>query len=211
VPTSFLAPLPGNGSNTSLELFQLYTFHTFPHIHMEFSPSYPDVPSREYLQPPPSCHAILSDGYEIHPSLIAMVCAQSFSGRKDESSYAHLQEFEQNCSMLTISGMNQNTLRWKLFPFSLTGEAKIWYDRKAGRVRGDWIKLKDEFCLFFFLVTKVFQLRIQLLTFMQGEELIGVAWERFMLMANFGPPHGIPEEMLMSTSLVVLIRRACIL
>jgi hypothetical protein len=51
--------------------------------------------------------------------------------------------------------MNQDTLQWKLFPFSLTGEVKIWYDRKAGKVGGDWIKLKDESCLFFFLVTKV--------------------------------------------------------
>jgi hypothetical protein len=93
--------------------------------------------------------------------------------------------------------MNQNTLRWKLFPFSLTKEVKIWYDRKVGRVGGDWIKLKDEFYLFFFPVTKVFMLCVQLLTFKQGEESLGAAWERFMLMANFGTPHGIPEEMLM--------------
>jgi hypothetical protein len=76
--------------------------------------------------------------------------------------------------------MNQNTLRWKLFPFCLTGEAKVWYNRKAGRVGGDWIELKDEFCLFFFPVTKVMPLHIQLLTFKQGEESLGVAWVRFM-------------------------------
>jgi hypothetical protein len=52
---------------------------------MEFSPIYPAVPSREYLELPPSFHPILFDGYEIHPSLIA---AQSFSSRKDESPYA---------------------------------------------------------------------------------------------------------------------------
>jgi hypothetical protein len=55
-------------------------------------------------------------------------------------------------------------------PFSLTGEVKIWYDRKAGRVGEDWIKLKDEFCLFFFPVTKVRSLRVQMLTFKKGEE-----------------------------------------
>jgi hypothetical protein len=93
--------------------------------------------------------------------------------------------------------MNQNTLRWKLFPFSLTGEAKVWYGQKAEKVGGDWIKLKDEFYLFFFPVTKGFPLRAQLLTFKQGEESLGAAWERFMLMANSRPPHGIPEEMLM--------------
>jgi hypothetical protein len=136
---------------------------------MEFAPSYSAFPSREYLEPPQSCHPILSDAYEIHLSLIAMVHAQSFSGRKDESPYAHLPEFEQNCSLLTIPDMNQNTLQWKLFPFSLAGEAKIWYDRKARRVGGEWIKLKDEFCLFFFHVTKVLPFHIRLQSFKQGD------------------------------------------
>jgi hypothetical protein len=75
--------------------------------------------------------------------------------------------------------------------------AKVWYNRKAVSVGGDWIELKDEFCLFFFHVTKVLPLRIQLLTFKQGEESLGAAWERFIQMANSGPPHSILEEMLM--------------
>ena len=128
MPASFLSPLPGNGSNTRLRVNQPYDF---PFIHMEFSPSYPAVPSRKYLELPPSCHPILSDGYEIHPSLVAMVHAQSFSGKKDHCSYAHLQIFEENCCLLIIPGMTQNTLWWKLFPFSLTGGARLWYNRTA--------------------------------------------------------------------------------
>ena len=157
-----LAPLPGNGSNTRFRVSQPYNF---PSFHIEFSPSYPVVPSREYLEPPPSCHPILSDGYKIRPSLVAMVHAQSFSSRKDECPYAHLQAFEENCSLLIIPGITQHTLRWKLFPFSLTGEAKIWYNRTTRRVGGDWIQLKDEFCLFFFTVSKVIPHRKQLLSF----------------------------------------------
>ena len=176
--TSFLAPLPGNGSNTSTRAFQLYTYPSIhPPFHMEFPPSYPAVPYREYMELPPSCHPILSDGYEIHPSLVAMVRASPFYGRRDECPYTHLQEFEENCSLLIIPGMNQNTLRWKLFPFSLTGRAKTWYYRTAVRVGGDWIQLKDEFCLFFLPVPKVIPHRIQLLTFEQGDnESLGAAW-----------------------------------
>ena len=172
MPINFLAPLPGNGSNTRLRANQPYDF---PSIHMEFSPSYPVVPSREYLERPPSCHPILSDGYEIRPSLVAMVHAQSFSGKKDECPYAHLQIFEENYSLLIIPGMSQNTLRWKLFPFSLTGEAKFWYNRMARRVGGDLIQLKDEFCLFFYPISKVIPHRKQLLSFKQGDESLGVA------------------------------------
>jgi hypothetical protein len=62
------------------------------------------------------------------------------------------------------------------------GKARIWYNRKVGRVGGDWI---------------VLPLCIQVLSLKQGEESLGVAWERFMQMANSGPPRSIPEEMLM--------------
>ena len=135
MPTSFLVPLPWNGSNTSTKAFQLYTYPSIhPSFHMEFSTSYPAVPYHEYMELPPSCHPILSDGYEIRPSLVAMVRASTFSGRKDESPYTHLQEFEQNCSLLIIPGMNQDTLRWKLFPFSLTERVKTWYYRTVVRV-----------------------------------------------------------------------------
>ena len=156
---------------------------------MEFSPSYPAIPSREYLELPPSCHPILSDGNEIRLSLVAMVRAHSFSSRKDECPYAHLQAFEENCSLLIILGMTQHTLRWKLFLFSLTRDAKIWYSRTKGRVWGDWIQLKDEFCLFFYPISKVIAHRNQLMTFDQGDESLGVAWARFMHLVESGPPH----------------------
>ena len=58
-----------NGSNTRFRVSQPYDFSSYP---MEFSSSYPVVSSSEYLEPPPSCHPIISDGYEIRPSLVAM-------------------------------------------------------------------------------------------------------------------------------------------
>ena len=167
MPTSFLAPLLGNGSNTRFRISLPYNFPSYP---MEFSPIYPIVPSSKYLEPPPSCHPILSEGYEIRPSLVAMVRTQSFSGREDECPYAQLQVFEKNCSLLIIPGMTQHTLRWKLFPFSLTGGARIWYNRTARGVGGDWIQLKDEFCLFFYPISKVIAHRNQLMTFEQRNE-----------------------------------------
>jgi hypothetical protein len=53
-----------------------------------------------------------------------MVREQSFSGDKDENPYSYLREFEQLCLCLVITGMSQDTLKWKLFLFSLTGRAK---------------------------------------------------------------------------------------
>ena len=87
------------------------------------------APSRSshHGERPPSHHPILTPGYEIRPCLVAMVRSQSFSERKDENPYTHLREFEQNCSIISIPGMHHETVKWKLFPFSLTGRAKEWY------------------------------------------------------------------------------------
>jgi hypothetical protein len=54
-----------------------------------------------------------------------MVQNQSFSGKEDENPQTHLNKFKQTCACLYIKGMSDETLRWKLFPFSLEGKAKI--------------------------------------------------------------------------------------
>ena len=94
------------------------------------------VPKGELLEPPPSLHPILTDGYELCPAFIAMVRKQSFSSIEDENPYNHLREFEQLCSCLTIAGMTQETIKWKLFSFSLLGRAKQWYAHTIGGVNG---------------------------------------------------------------------------
>ena len=77
--------------------------------------------------------------------LLAMNSTQgnSFSGRDCENPYHHLRKFEQVCSCKKISGMTHETLKWKLFPFSLSGEAKQWYIRVVGGVNGSWIELRE--------------------------------------------------------------------
>ena len=78
----------------------------------------------ELLEPTPVSKPTHSSGCELHPSLKAMVQAQSFSGHDCENPRHHLLAFKEMCSCLSISGMTQETLKWKLFPFSLTGKAK---------------------------------------------------------------------------------------
>jgi hypothetical protein len=85
----------------------------------------------EFLEPTPVPKPIRSSGCELHPSLKAMVRAQPFSGHDDENPCHHLQEFEEMCSCLSISGMTQETLKWKLFPFFHgKGEAMVHVCRR---------------------------------------------------------------------------------
>jgi hypothetical protein len=87
-----------------------------------------------------------------------MVREQSVHGDKDESPHSHLREFEQLSSGLVIAGMSQNTLKWKLFPFSLMGRAKQWYLLSLRSMEGDWECLRKAFFLTFFPTTQVVKL-----------------------------------------------------
>jgi len=87
------------------------------------------APRSTRLEPPSSAQPIFADSYELHPSSITKVQEHIFSGDERENPYAHLREFEQVCSCFHISGMLQDTLKWKIFPFSLMGIAKLWYTR----------------------------------------------------------------------------------
>ena len=62
---------------------------------MDFTPIYKFfAPKGELLEPPPSSHQILTDGYDLGPDLIAMIQERPFSGQVDEDPYTHLREFE---------------------------------------------------------------------------------------------------------------------
>jgi len=62
-----------------------------------------------------------------------MIQNLSFSGKEDENPYLHIRDFEQTCDCLRIEGISNKTLRWKLFPFSLRGEARQCYNQKVGQ------------------------------------------------------------------------------
>jgi len=77
---------------------------------MDSTPIYKlSAPKGELLEPPPSSHPILTDGYELCPAFIAMVREQTFSGKEAKNPYLHLRDFEQLCSYLNISGMTHET------------------------------------------------------------------------------------------------------
>ena len=123
------------------------------------------APTSTCLEPLESSKPILTPGCELCPCLINMVRDQSFLGKDDENPYSHLNEFEQTYACLRIAGMSDETLRWKLFPFSLKGKAKRWYKLTIGSRQGDWEALYSSFCLHFFLISRVVSLHSEVLSF----------------------------------------------
>jgi hypothetical protein len=127
-------------------------------------------PTSASFKPPESLEPILASGYELCPCFINMIWEQSFSGEGDANSYSHLQEFEQIYACLHIAGMLDESLRWKLFPFSLTGKAKHWYNLTVGSMQGNWETLCSKFFLRFFSISRVVSLWIEVLTFKQHKD-----------------------------------------
>jgi hypothetical protein len=82
-----------------------------------------------------------------------------------ENSYKHLQDFEEICATQMISGMNHEALKWKAFPFSLTGWEKQWYKLHVSSCHGSWVILKDQFCFTFFPLYKIIDLHNEVLNF----------------------------------------------
>jgi hypothetical protein len=94
--------------------------------------------------------------------------------------------------------MTQETIRWKLFPFSLTGKAKQWYTFIVGSANGDWDEHKDKFCLAFSPMSRISSLPRAILEFEQCEkESIGSAWAWFLTLLHDGPDLSLPDGVIL--------------
>jgi hypothetical protein len=152
----------------------------------------------KYLEPATTTHPIEAEGSEIRPDFRSLVRELNFAGGLDENPYKHLQDFEEICATLMISGMNHETLNWKAFPFSLMGWEKQWYKLHVSSCHGSWVILKDQFCFAFFLLSKIIDLHNEVLNFAQKEgESLGATWSRYNQLALSGLELSIPDAMFM--------------
>jgi hypothetical protein len=133
-----------------------------------FTPIYQcSAPMSTSHRPKESYKPILAPAYELWPCLIEMVQNHPFLVKEDKNPYLHLWDFKQTYDCLHIVGMLDEVIRWKLFPLSLRGRARIWYDRTIESKQGDWGSLRSNFYLDFFPIHKVINLRAEVITFKQ--------------------------------------------
>jgi hypothetical protein len=62
--------------------------------------------------------------FELKPSLINMVQADLFSGKVHEDAIAHLQNFLEKGTTISIKDIPKETILLHLFPFPLKGRAR---------------------------------------------------------------------------------------
>jgi hypothetical protein len=138
--------------------------------------------------------------YEIKARIIEMATATPFEGMDMENQYRHIRHFTTLCNTVYQEGVPNEWFKWNFFPYSIAGEAKIWYSFAYFEVEGNWNKLTKKFCEKFLPISKVQHLKRQVITFMQGEEeVIDQAWNRFNELIEQGPRLGFSSDILLHT------------
>ena len=109
---------------------------------------------RDYLQPTrssaPSCNIFPTNAnnFNFKPSMISLLL--KFCGLDSENPYLHFKEFEEVFSTFYDQSCNEETIRLKLFPFSLIERAKTWLNSLRPRSIGTWQEMQTEFLQKFF-------------------------------------------------------------
>ena len=71
--------------------------------------------------------AVAANTFELKPNTIQMIQQfVQFDGLQDEDPYAHLANFLELCDTFKINGISDDSIRLRLFPFSLRKKAKQW-------------------------------------------------------------------------------------
>ncbi|GJZ51704.1 hypothetical protein Tco_0606219 [Tanacetum coccineum] len=68
----------------------------------------------------------LGDNFTIKGHHLSMIKDRQFDGRSRANPYKHIAKFVEVCGMFRYGNTNVDTIKLKLFPSSLAGEAKIW-------------------------------------------------------------------------------------
>jgi hypothetical protein len=137
-----------------------------------------EMPSMEDIEMQKSDLMLATTHYEAKPRIIKLVA--TFRGLEDDNPYRHIKEFTMICNTVQQEGVQAAWFKWNLFPFSLEDEARRWYTLASVEAKGNWDELVKKFLLKFFPISKVQDLRRQVLTFKKREdEGIDEACDRF--------------------------------
>jgi hypothetical protein len=97
----------------------------------------------------------------------------------------------------------------EVFPFTLKGKARQWYDRTKETIKGDWGTLRADFCMDFYPLSKVVNLRIKIISFKQGyNEYMSSSWERFELLSKSKPDLSLQDHILLQHFYIGLNRES---
>ena len=115
----------------------------------------------------PSCLIFPADvcHFNFKPGIIQLL--PTFHGFDSENPYLHLREFEEVCHTYNNLNCSMNTIKLKLFPFSLKDKAKTWLQNLRSGSVNSWDELQQQFLKIFFPSHRTNSFKSQITTFTQ--------------------------------------------
>nr|GEZ21456.1 reverse transcriptase domain-containing protein [Tanacetum cinerariifolium] len=134
---------------------------------------------------------INADHFEIKSNLLQLVQANPYHGFERENPHTHINNFKRITSTLKFRDVSNDVIKLMMFPYSLEGSARIWYDKEPPNSILTWEDLINKFVNQFFPPSKTTHLKNEISRFTQRfQETFGEAWERFKEMLRACPHNG---------------------
>ncbi|GKA35316.1 putative reverse transcriptase domain-containing protein [Tanacetum coccineum] len=117
--------------------------------------------------------------FEIESQFMRELREDTFSENKNEDAHDHVDRVLNIVSLFNIPGISQDAVLLRVFPFTLTGSAKIWVDRLTPGAVNTWDLLKKAFIQRYCSPSKTTKRLGDIHNFKQeGDESLYQAWER---------------------------------
>ncbi|GKA65990.1 reverse transcriptase domain-containing protein [Tanacetum coccineum] len=137
---------------------------------------------------------INADHFEIKTNLLQLVQANPFHDFERENPHTYINNFKRITSTLKFRDVPNDVIKLMMFPYSLEGGARVWYDKEPPNSILNWDDLVNKFVNQFFPPSKTTHLKNEISRFTQKfEETFSEAWERFKEMLRACPHHGFRE------------------
>nr|GEV29305.1 reverse transcriptase domain-containing protein [Tanacetum cinerariifolium] len=81
---------------------------------------------------------ILAENFEIKTGLLSLIQANQFHSFKSNNPHDHMRSFNRITSTLKFRNVPNDAIKLMLFPYSLEGAAKIWYEKEPPRSILTW-------------------------------------------------------------------------
>ncbi|GJU37736.1 retrovirus-related pol polyprotein from transposon TNT 1-94 [Tanacetum coccineum] len=87
----------------------------------------------------------LGDNFTVKGHHLSMIKDQKFNGHSQADPHKHIAKFVEVCEMFRYGNNNADAIKLKLFPSSLAGEAKIWFNELSPGVITTWEEMRQAF------------------------------------------------------------------
>ncbi|KAJ9547513.1 hypothetical protein OSB04_020056 [Centaurea solstitialis] len=134
-------------------------------------------------------------GKDIPGKLLHMIKDLTFDGKNDSNPIVHMENFVDICDLFKTEEGRDDAIRLRVFPLTLTGEAKSWLRSLEPSSITTWEGLRSKFLSRFFPPSKIDKPRAEIRSFRQHDgETVSESWERFKHLLNSCPSHGLSKS-----------------